>query len=71
MVKKWSELGPRARQAVITLGVLEVVLLVVAQIDISKRTPEQVRGSKGMWRALSFVNIIGPVAYFVRGRRRN
>ncbi|MDG3011918.1 hypothetical protein G4X40_17390 [Rhodococcus sp. D2-41] len=71
MVKKWSELGPRTRQVVIALGVVEMVLLLAAQIDISRRTAEEVRGSKRMWRALSFVNIIGPVAYFVRGRRRD
>ncbi|TQF74223.1 hypothetical protein FK531_06155 [Rhodococcus spelaei] len=67
--KKWSALGPRTRKAIVALGVVEVVMLVATQIDIARRPAELVRGPKNLWRALAFVNIVGPVAYFVRGRR--
>ena len=46
-------------------------LLAVALIDIKRRPESQIRGSKRMWTTLSFVNwVIGPVAYFIFGRRR-
>jgi hypothetical protein len=67
--KKWSELGPRTKRALVALGIVEVVLLVATQVDISRRPDELIRGPKKLWRVLAFVNIIGPVAYFVRGRR--
>ncbi|MFC9788752.1 hypothetical protein [Rhodococcus sp. NPDC127528] len=67
--KKWSELGPRTRRALVALGIVEVVMLVVTQVDIARRPDELVRGPKNLWRALAFVNIVGPVAYFVTGRR--
>ncbi|MFE3291850.1 hypothetical protein [Rhodococcus sp. NPDC059234] len=67
--KKWSELGPRTRQAIVALGIVEVVMLIATQVDISRRPDELIRGPKKLWRALAFVNILGPVAYFVRGRR--
>jgi hypothetical protein len=46
-------------------------LLAVALFDIKRRPASQIRGSKGMWVALSLINwVIGPVAYFIFGRRR-
>lgn len=68
--KKWSELGSRDRRLIVVLGVLEVVLLAAALFDIRRRPAEQIRGPKWMWSALTFVDIVGPLAYFVCGRRR-
>jgi hypothetical protein len=45
-------------------------LLVATLVDIRRRPADQIKGSKRMWSALAFVNIIGPIAYFVFGRRR-
>ena len=41
-----------------------------ALIDIKRRPAEEIRGPKAMWRAAMAVNLIGPVSYFVVGRRR-
>jgi hypothetical protein len=68
--KKWSELSDRSRRLITVLGVIEGVLLVATLVDIRRRPAEQIKGSKRMWSALAFVNIIGPIAYFVFGRRR-
>ena len=69
--KKWSELGSRNRRLIAVLGVVEVVLLAAALFDIKRRPAEQIKGPKWMWSALAFVNIVGPLAYFVLGRRRH
>jgi hypothetical protein len=68
--KKWSELSDRNRRLITILGVIEGVLLVATLVDIRRRPADQIKGSKRMWTAIAFVNILGPIAYFVFGRRR-
>ena len=68
--KKWSELSDRNRRLITVLGVIEGVLLVATLVDIRRRPADQIKGSKRMWTAIAFVNIIGPIAYFAFGRRR-
>ncbi len=68
--KKWGELDSRNRKLLVALGVVEVVLAAAALLDLRRRPAALVKGPKWMWRALSFVNIIGPLAYFALGRRR-
>jgi bacteriorhodopsin len=68
--KKWSELSGRSRKLITVTGVIEVALLVATLVDIKRRPADQIRGSKRLWTALAFVNIIGPIAYFAFGRRR-
>lgn len=68
--KKWADLSPAKQAGIGLLGVLEIGLLVAAQIDLTRRSAEQVNGPKPLWRVLSFVNFIGPLAYFTIGRRR-
>jgi len=69
--KKWSELSGRSRTLVVAVGVVEVVLLAATLIDIKRRPADQINGSKRMWTALAFINIVGPIAYFTLGRRRS
>jgi ACR3 family arsenite efflux pump ArsB len=46
-------------------------LLAVALVDIRRRPADQIRGPKQLWTVLSLINwVIGPVAYFIFGRRR-
>ena len=49
---------------------MQVGLLIAALVDLRRRPADQLRGSKAMWTAVSFVNFAGPLAYFVFGRRR-
>jgi len=69
--KQWNDLTPCQRSAVVGAAVVQVTLLTAAQIDITRRSKEQVRGAKLLWRILVFVNFIGPIAYFAIGRRRS
>jgi hypothetical protein len=74
MVKKrWSDLDPRARKAILVVGAVDGALKAVALIDLKRRTAAEVRGSRKAWAAaLSVVSSAGvlPAAYFLRGRRR-
>ncbi|MCA9928090.1 MAG: PLDc_N domain-containing protein [Anaerolineales bacterium] len=52
----------------IPIIIIQLVLLVVALIDLAKRP--STRGPKWVWvLAILFINIIGPIVYFVVGRK--
>ena len=68
--KSWSELTTAQKSGVVAGIVVQVALLIAALADIRRRPAEQINGSKRMWAALSFVNFVGPIAYFVVGRKR-
>jgi len=51
----------------IPILLLQLVLIVVALIDLARR--ERTRGPKWLWvLIIVFVNLIGPIIYFVVGR---
>ena len=68
--KRWSELSIGQRRGIVLSGVVQVALLITALVDIWQRPKEEIRGSKRLWTALSFVNFVGPVSYLLVGRRR-
>ena len=50
------------------LFIIQLILLVVALIDL--RRVKATRGPKWMWIfIILFVNIVGPIVYFVVGRK--
>ena len=69
--KQWNDLTRCQQSAVVGAAVVQVTLLTAAQIDITRRPKEQIRGAKLLWRFLVFVNFIGPIAYFAIGRKRS
>ena len=68
--KDWGDLSTRQRSGALLGGVVQVALLVAALADIYRRPQEEVRGSKWLWTAAAFVNFVGPISYFVFGRKR-
>lgn len=50
---------------------VQLGLLITALLDIYRRPAEEIRGRKLLWALISFVNFVGPIAYFLVGRRRN
>lgn len=64
-------LDPRYRVTVILAGVVQVTLTAAALLDLRRRGPDEIRGSRKAWAAASFVNFVGPIAYFALGRRRS
>lgn len=66
--RTWRDLSPGGRAATLLGAAVQLALLIAAQRDLSRRPEEQVRGRKLWWRLATFVNLVGPVAYFVFGR---
>ncbi|MBB6404280.1 PLDc N-terminal domain-containing protein [Arthrobacter sp. AZCC_0090] len=68
--KSWKDMTPGQRAGVVVVGAGQLALLVAAQRSISRTPAAQIRGSKALWRAASFINFFGPLSYFLFGRRR-
>ena len=68
--KRWSELSPAQRKAIVAAGVVQNGLLAAALIDIWRRPGSRINGPKRRWVVASFVNFFGPIAYFTLGRKR-
>ena len=69
-LKRWQDLTSAQRRGVLLLGALQFALLAAALIDLRRREAEDLNGSKRLWSAIVFVNFVGPIAYFLFGRRR-
>ncbi|MEP7160513.1 MAG: DUF5652 family protein [Dermatophilaceae bacterium] len=70
--KRWSDMDPRVRQAIMLGGAFEAGLKVAALIDLAQRPRGDIRGSKVAWAwALAIVNSGGivPIVYLLHGRR--
>jgi hypothetical protein len=70
--KKWSDLAAREKAPFVVRGIVQFALLAAALADIHRRPAEEINGSKWLWSAVAFANFmgIGPVAYFLFGRKR-
>lgn len=67
--KKWSDLTPLQRRAICVAGAAETVMTVAALRDLARRPADEVRGPRAAWALAFVVQPVGPVAYFVAGRR--
>ncbi len=70
--KRWNDLDPHVRQAILLGAAFETGLKLVALIDLAQRSRANIRGSKAAWAAgLALVNSGGvlPIVYMLRGRR--
>jgi hypothetical protein len=68
--KKWADLSRRQQALALSGAVVQVGLLSAALLDLRKRSPDELNGPKPAWVAACFVNFVGPISYFVFGRKR-
>lgn len=68
--KRWNELSICQKVVIALLSALQFIMLAAALWDIRQRSEDEIQGSKVMWTLVSFVNFIGPIAYFLFGRKR-
>ena len=68
--KKWSDLSAGQKRGIALSGAVQIGLLIAALIDIHRRPIGEIRGSRRVWTAVSFINFVGPISYFAFGRRR-
>jgi hypothetical protein len=52
------------------LATVQLGLLIAAERDIQRRPAALIRGSRTRWRLLCLINFVGPLAYFMFGRRK-
>jgi hypothetical protein len=68
--KKWSDLTTGQQTAIGIGAAVQMSLLAAALWDIWHRPVEEIKGDRRLWTLASFVNFVGPLAYFAFGRRR-
>lgn len=68
--KQWKDLTAPQKAGGILMGIVQVSLLIAALVDIRRRPTEEIRGRKAWWALAAFVNYIGPISYFVFGRKQ-
>jgi Phospholipase_D-nuclease N-terminal len=68
--KRWADLSDGQRALLLAAAAAELTLKITALVDIKRRPAARIRGPKAMWRAAMAVNLIGPVSYFLFGRKR-
>ena len=69
IARRWSELSRRQKLAVALLVSAQLSLAAGAWRDLAQQPAEQVNGPKPIWASIIAINFIGPLAYFMRGRR--
>lgn len=68
--RSWSDLSCAQRSALVGVGAVQLALAGAAWVDLARRSPAEVRGRRAIWAGVIALNFVGPVAYFVAGRRR-
>ncbi len=66
---RWSALTSGQQNAIRVVAVAQMTLLAAALWDIWHRPEEQINGDRRLWTLASFVNFVGPIAYFLFGRK--
>lgn len=69
--KSWADLSPQQRTLTVVGGTVQLALMVAAELDLRRRDPEEVNGPKPLWAVINLVNFVGPLSYFVFGRKRS
>lgn len=67
---RWQQTPTWRKGLTIGSTVLHMVLLTAAMLDLRRRTPEQLNGNKKLWSAIVFIQLVGPISYFLFGRKR-
>ena len=68
--KRWEDLSGAQKVAIVLSGVVQLGLLAAALVDIYRRPAGEIRGTKRLWTLAAFINYVGPISYFLFGRRR-
>ncbi len=68
--KSWGDLGSFQKGVIGLLVVAQLGLMVATIVDVWTRPSEEIRGRKRIWFAAAFVNYVGPLTYYLVGRKR-
>ena len=70
MRRNWKEMSPVQKGRNLFMGALELVLVTLALWDISHRPDNEINGKKRTWVMASLIQPIGPIIYFMFGRKK-
>ncbi len=64
--------APKAAPVVkIVQGMVNVALIIWAVRDIRHRSDDEIKGNRKFWLVAAFAPPVGPIAYFLFGRKRS
>jgi hypothetical protein len=67
--RRWADLTSGQQTAVLTLASVQLSLAATAWADLARRPAREVNGPKRLWALVIAIHLVGPLAYFVWGRR--
>ena len=68
--QNWSDLSSQQKTWTLVAASVHFALAATAWTDLARRPAAEVRGPKAMWAVLIAVNFVGPLSYFIIGRKR-
>lgn len=69
--KSWGEMSGGQKLGVVVTGTAQLALAASAWVDLARRPAAQVTGGRKLpWAGVIAISWVGPVTYFVAGRRR-
>lgn len=68
--RKWSDLSRTQRIMIIVMGAIEFSLMASAMADIYRSPTQEVNGSKRKWYSIALISWVGPISWFLWGRKR-
>ena len=69
--QRWQDLSTAQRAGLVGAVTVQLTLLAAALADVLRRPADEINGDRRIWLGVSFINFVGPVAYFLAGRKRN
>ena len=68
--KHWADLSSIQKISIVIGATIQFSLLIGGLWDVRHRKADEVRGDRRFWTGFMFVNWIGPLSYFLYGRKQ-
>ncbi len=68
--KRWDEFSGAQKGVIVLTGAVQPGLWAAALVGIFRRPAGEIRGGKRLWVTAAFINYVGPISYFLIGRKR-
>jgi len=73
-LSRWKGFSPAAKPRVTVPGIVQAVinllLIIWAVRDLRRRSASEINGNKKVWMLAAFAPPVGPIVYFLFGRKR-
>ena len=71
---RWQDVSPAMKTRItvqgVVQGIINLLLIVWAVRDLRRRSDAEINGQKKIWMLAAFAPPVGPIAYFLFGRKR-